>query len=131
MTDTPASAKPRNALLEQLCADYTVFRASQPLAIGIHKALQARQPELDKADIRKALHRHTNSTRYLKALTAGAPRYDLDGQADGEVSQEQADQAVSQLRERFKQQTERRKAEQAAQQRQEKMEQLAAKFNQR
>lgn len=57
-----------NALLEQLQAEFPVFRDCKPLAIGIHKQLLARMPDLDKNKVRVALHGHTASIRYLKAL---------------------------------------------------------------
>lgn len=135
----PAS-KPvrRNALLERLQAEFAVFRDCLPLAIGIHKQLLERMPDLDKNKVRIAMHSHTASTRYLKALTEGAPRFDLDGQAAGEVTAEQQTVAVQTLRERLKKAAERRKAEEAEAKRQEedakrqaKLQQLAEKFGKR
>jgi ProP effector len=139
MNDQPAS-KPvrRNALLEQLQAEFPVFRDYKPLAIGIHKQLMQRKPDLDKNKVRAALHSHTASTRYLKALTIGAPRLDLDGKQVGEVTAEQQEVAVKTLRDRIKQAKERRRAQEAqrraeeeAARRQAKLEQLAQKFNRR
>jgi len=134
------SAKPvrRNPLLERLQGEFAVFRDYQPLAIGIHKQLLERIPDLDKNKMRVALHSHTASTRYLKALTEGAPRLDLDGQPAGVVTAEQQEVAVQTLRDRVKQSKERqkaaeaqRKAEEEAAQRQAKLEQLAERFNKR
>lgn len=128
----------RNALLERLQAEFSVFRDHQPLAIGIHKQLLERMPDLDKNKVRVAMHSHTASTRYLKALTEGAPRFDLDGQPAGEVTAEQQEVAVQTLRDRLKKAAERRKAEQAEARRQEeetkrqaKLQQLAEKFGKR
>ena len=112
-------------------AEFPVFRDYQPLAIGIHKALMERIPDLDKAQVRIAMQLHTRTTRYLKALVDGAPRFDLDGHASGAVAAEQHAQAADTLRDRFRKVAERRKAEQEAQQRQEKLQQLAQKFNSR
>lgn len=138
--NNPIPSKPvrRNALLEQLQAEFLVFRDYNPLAIGIHKQLMERKPDLDKNKVRVALHSHTASTRYLKALTQGAPRLDLDGQPSGEVTAEQQEVAVKTLRDRIKLVKERQKAEEAqrkaeeeAAKRQEKLQQLAEKFGKR
>jgi ProP effector len=138
---TPPAERPpgrRNALLDQLLAQYPVFREGKPLAIGIHKALLAEQPELDKAALRAAMLLHTRSTRYLKGIVAGAARHDLAGNPDGSVTDEQQAEAVATLRERIRKAAERRKNEEAARkadaearQRQEKLAKLAEKFNAR
>jgi ProP effector len=121
----------RNATLDKLAETYAVFRDCKPLALGIHKVLLERQPELGKDAIRKALHIHTASTRYLKALSNADQRFDLDGQPAGEVTTEQRDQATTEVRERIKKSNEKRKAEEAAKERQVKLEKLAEKFNAR
>jgi ProP effector len=83
-------------------------------------------------------HRHAISRRCRPA----GERFDLDGQAAGEVTAEQREVAATTLRERFKKQAERRKAEEQAKKaaqeeqeaqrkRQEKLAQLAARFNAR
>jgi len=142
MTSTPAKPQPRNALLETIGANFAVFRDGRPLALGIHKAVKARMPELDAAQLRIAMRIHTSSTRYLKALLATRERFDLDGNPAGEVTDEQREVANTTLRERFKKAADRRKAEEQArkeaqrqqeaeQKRQEKLAQLAARFNQR
>lgn len=138
---TPAApAAPRkNPLLATLCTQYAVLAEGRPLALGIHKVLLARQPELDPAQLRVALKIHTASTRYLKALVAATSRFGLDGQPDGEVTDEQRAAAEAMLKERFAKVAERRRAEakaqataardaQAAEARQAKLEALAAKF---
>lgn len=142
--DSKPASKPvskpirRNALLEQLQGEFPVFRDYKPLAIGIHKQLMERKPDLDKNKVRIAMHSHTASTRYLKALTEGAPRLDLDGQPAGEVTAEQQEVAVQTLKDRMKQVKERQKAEEAqrkaeeeAAKRQAKLQQLADKFGKR
>ncbi len=138
MSDAAPKTNQRSALLTRLYAEFPVFRDYRPLAIGIHKSLMERIPELDKGQVRTALHAHTAMTRYLKVIVAGAPRFDLDGNVSGEVTAEQQALAVATLRERFKKGAERRKAELEAQQReeearlrQEKLEKLAQKFNPR
>jgi len=138
----PKSPRPRNTVLETLAASFAVFRDCLPLAIGIHKTIRERLPEIEPQQLRAAMRIHTASTRYLKALSQAAVRVDLDGGPAGEVTAEQRQQAVDTLRERFRSQAERHRAAQLAQQqqelaqqqerqRQEKLLLLAAKFNSR
>lgn len=140
MTPTAAKSPARNALLETICGNFAVFREGRPLALGIHKAIMERMPDLDTAQLRLAMRIHTASTRYLKALLATRERFDLDGNPAGEVTEEQRAVASTALRERFKKSADRRKAEEQAlkeakqeqeaqQKRQEKLAQLAARFN--
>ncbi|MDP2824821.1 MAG: ProQ/FINO family protein [Sulfuritalea sp.] len=142
MTPTPAKSSPRNALLETIGANFAVFRDGRPLALGIHKAIMERMPEVDTAQLRLAMRIHTASTRYLKTLLATRERFDLDGNPAGEVTEEQREVASTTLRERFRKVADRRKAEEQAlkeaqreqeaqQKRQEKLAQLAARFNRR
>lgn len=128
----------RNATLEDLAARYPVIRDAQPLALGIHKQILEQAPEIDVAKLKVALRIHTASTRYLKSLVANRQRFDLAGQATGEVTDEQRAVAETQLAERQKRFAERRKAEaearreqEAQARRQEKLTQLAARFNSR
>jgi ProP effector len=137
MTDPAQKSVPkqaparRNATLDKLAETYAVFRDCKPLALGIHKVLLERQPELGKDAIRKALHSHTASTRYLKSLATADQRFDLDGQPTGEVTEEQRKQALVEVKERIKKANEKRKAEEATKERQAKLEKLADKFNAR
>lgn len=128
--DEPAIAGP-NALAERLRATFAVFRDAAPLAIGIHKVIRERLPDIDAGQLRLTMKRHTSSTRYLKALATGETRLDLDGQPAGEVTAEQREQAAEQLRERFKRNAERRREELREKERQDKLLQLADKFNSR
>lgn len=142
MTATETKSSRRNALLDTLSTNYPVFREYQPLALGIHKTVKERMPEVEAAELRSAMKIHTASTRYLKALVTGKSRFDLDGQVAGEVTEEQREVASTALRERFKKAAERRKAEELAkkaalkeqealEKRSEKLAQLAARFNSR
>lgn len=142
MTASETKSTRRNALLDALSTNYAVFRDCQPLALGIHKSVKERMPEVDAAALRSAMKIHTASTRYLKALVVSKERFDLDGQPAGEVTEEQREVASTTLRERFKKAAERRKAEEQAQKaaqkeqeaqakRSEKLAQLAARFNSR
>jgi ProP effector len=50
--------------------------------------------------IRAAISRWVSSTRYLKALSKGGPRYGLDGQPDGEVTEAEQADALARLQQR-------------------------------
>jgi ProP effector len=123
-----SQTKPQDPILTQLNTLSIVFRETRPLAIGIHKAIYVALPEIDKNALKLTLKRYTASTRYLKAVAAGGPRYDLEGNANGEVSPEQKQQANDALIERFRKQAERHREAEKAKQHQAKLQQLADKF---
>lgn len=135
MTTVEKKPRVRNPVLELLGSSFKVIQDCLPLAIGTHKVIKERMPELDGKQLRSALKNHTASTRYLKALLQGDKRFDLDGNPSGEITEEQRQQASEALRERFKKKAEQHKAEQLAakqaQQHQEKLAQLAQKFSSR
>jgi ProP effector len=134
MSSSPSAApirRPPNPVLATLVASFSVFRDVQPLAIGIHKSIKARLPDISDAPLRLALKAHTASTKYLKALASGEKRFDLDGNPAGEVTPEQRQQALDTIKDRFRKAAERKKAEQQEKERQEKLQKLAEKFNQR
>jgi ProP effector len=132
MTDPLPNARrqPRSALAT-LIDTFPVFRDGLPLAIGIHKIIKARLPDIGEGSLRVALKGYTASTKYLKAIANGKQRFDLDGNPAGEITTEQRQQALEALKERFRKAAERKKAEQDAQERQGKLQKLAEKFNQR
>lgn len=127
----PSSPPPRDPVLARLIATYLVFRDIQPLAIGIHKAIIAAHPEIDKAALRWTLQRHTSATKYLKAVAAGGSRFGLDGEPSGDITPEQQKQATQDLRDRFRKQAEQRREQLKAQEHQAKLEQLVDKFKQK
>lgn len=130
MTDSaPQAHRPANATLEVLVSSFPVFRDGKPLAIGIHKAIKARLPDIGEGSLRLALKNHTASTKYLKAISNGNQRFDLDGNPAGEITDEQRQQALTTLKERFRKIADRKKAEQAEKERQTKLQLLAEKFN--
>jgi ProP effector len=128
MSNSPQS---RDSVLALLIATYPVFRNSQSLAIGIHKAISVAHPEIDKGVLRQVLMRHTASTKYLKTVASGGARYGLDGQPNGDVTPEQRTLAKQALIDRFRKQAEQRQEAILAQERQAKLHQLVEKFNQR
>lgn len=136
------SPRSRNAALETLTAGFKAFKDCMPLAIGIHKAINERRPDIDPGQLRTALRIHTASTRYLKALSQATQRFDLDGLPSGEVTAEQRKQASDTLLDRFRKKAEQHKEEIQARkraqdkerqerQRQENLLKLARKFNSR
>lgn len=132
-TSSPVQAA--RTLLRELQQKFAVFRDCQPLAIGIDKELIARQPEIERKTLRTALRIHTHSLRYLRAVEKASSRFDLDGKAVAELTEEHRAHAAETLKERFKKEAEQRKArleaERAEKRRAEKLEQLTAKFSSR
>ncbi len=121
----------RDSVLPQLIANYPVFRDAQPLAIGIHKAIMAAHPDIDKNALRKTLQRHTASIKYLKAVAAGGPRFGLDGVPQGDITPEQQQLANQDLKERFRKQAEQRRDALKALEHKAKLHELVAKFKPR
>jgi ProP effector len=124
----PNSPSPRDPVLAQLAAAYAVFRDTQPLAIGIHKAIIVAHHELDKEDLRRALKLHTCSTRYLKSVSAGGARFGLDGQPAGDITPEQQARATQAIKDRFRKQAEQRREALRAQEHHAKLQLLVDKF---
>lgn len=111
-TETPAQNA--RALLKTLQENYSVFRDYSPLAIGIDKQVLARLSAVDRKTLRIALGMHTHSLRYLKVMEKATSRLDLDGQPAEEVTQAHRSYATEVLRERFKKDAERRRAQREA-----------------
>jgi len=138
-TPTENPVQNARALLKTLQEKFSVFRDYSPLAIGIDKQLLARLSEIDRKTLRIALGMHTHSLRYLKVMEKATHRIDLDGQAGDEVTADHRNHASEVLRERFKKEAERRRAQREAEalarqaeaaerQRSEKLSQLVEKF---
>ena len=130
-TVTPPAQEARN-LLKILQEKFQVFRDYMPLAIGIDKQVLAQEGSLNRKALRMALGMHTNSYRYLKSMESAKQRFNLDGSDGGEVPAEHRKHAAEILRERFKKEIARRKAQKEAEaqerQRAEKLNQLMQKF---
>lgn len=131
-----APAQSARALLKQLSQQFAPFRDVLPLAIGIDKQILAQMPDLDRKTMRAALGIHTGSQRYLRAMEKATIRYNLDGTTGAEVTDVHRKHAKDTLAERFRKEAERKKAEreavaaeEAGRRRQEKLEQLTAKFS--
>ena len=132
--NTPEN-NPTRTLLNLLCERFAVFRDAKPLAIGINKQLAEILEGTEGKVLRQALRQHTQSTRYLKAVEKAEQRFDLDGNATGEVTEEQRQHAAEVLRERFRKQAEQKRqteeARKAEERHQAKLKQLTEKFGRR
>ena len=124
----PNSSQSRDSVFAQLISAYPVFRDAQPLAIGIHKAIMAAHPEIDKGALRTTLQRHTASTKYLKSVASGGARYGLDGQPAGDITPEQQARANQAIKDRFRKQAEQRREALRAKERHAKLQLLVDKF---
>lgn len=67
----------------------------RPLATGIGQVIAAQLPEVSKSVVYQAIAfwQRQRKTAYLQMLIAGGPRYNLDGNPQGEVTPEQQQQA--------------------------------------
>ncbi len=77
-----------------------LFAATPPLPVKlrIHVDIQHRAPNVfTRKSLSTFLHRYTTSTAYLRALAASSQRFDLDGQAVGEVSAEHREAAGTEV----------------------------------
>ena len=129
----PTSAR---ALLKSLQQQFAPFRDCLPLSIGIDKQILAQVPGIDRKLMRAALGIHTGSQRYLRTMEKATVRFNLDGSQGAEVTDVHRKHAKDTLQERFRKEAERKKAERDAaaeeesnRRRQEKLEQLTAKFS--
>ncbi|MBC7413791.1 MAG: ProQ/FinO family protein [Herminiimonas sp.] len=102
------------ALLTELRQRFPAFEKCLPLAIGIDKLLLAEMPEISRKTLRVALNMHTNSSRYLKAMASATARFDLAGNAAGDVTEEHRARATEMLKERFKKERDQRNAARVA-----------------
>jgi ProP effector len=68
-------------------------RRRQPLKVGIHADIVAALPELDAAAIRCAMRFYVCGFRYQYSVVEGAARIDLNGNAVGIVSADEAEHA--------------------------------------
>ncbi|EJI7470499.1 prop effector [Escherichia coli] len=79
----------------------------KPLKAGIIRDVledaKSRELPLATGVLRGALTSHLHTTRYLKAIIAGGPRYDLNGQPCGEVTEEDKSVASELLKRRLAQ----------------------------
>jgi sRNA-binding protein len=75
-----------------------VFQQLVPLKIKIHLDLIERYPHIAKHVIRGALHEVCKDVSYIRKLTVGAHRYDLDMNPVDVVNEDQFVDAKSRIR---------------------------------
>ncbi len=86
--------------------------AVKPLKLRIQLDIQERAPGVfTKQALSAFFRRHTGSTSYLIAVSKAAHRFDLDGQASGEISDEHRQVALDELARRRANQESRRELE--------------------
>lgn len=84
----------------------------KPLKLRIQVDIQERAPGVFTKQVLSAFfRRHTGSTSYLIAVSKAAHRFDLDGQASGEISDEHRQVALDELARRRANQESRRELE--------------------
>ena len=120
------------ALIKTLQERFPAFREYAPLAIGIDKQILNLCPETDRKVLRIALGLHTHSLKYLKSTSKATHRFNLDGTQACELCAEHRTHADETLRERFRKEAERiraqRETEAQERQRTEKLNQLVERF---
>ncbi len=67
---------------------YRVIRKTLPLMIGVTEDLIRRHPEIEMSIMTSVLRMHFGSPYYRRSVSEGGPRYDLDGNPCGEVSED-------------------------------------------
>ncbi len=102
-TKKPAKNKNRaanQAAVAQISELYpNVFNrnAVKPLKIGIQEELLADE-KLSKGKIKRALASYVRAPQYYKSLVAGVDRIDLNGEAAGQVTEQEAEHAKAMLK---------------------------------
>ena len=98
MTATPTRTEAAKALLAELRERFPVLADFRPLKLLVHLEVRAALEGTANIRIANALARHVNCYQYLKALANGGLRYNLSGEVDGEVTEEQQRRAAEQLK---------------------------------
>ncbi|MDX1706485.1 RNA chaperone ProQ [Pseudidiomarina sp.] len=107
-------------LVEKFPQSFSLEGEPKPLKIGIFDDLATRLADDDKVSktrLRTALRHYTNSWRYLRAVKAGTPRIDLDGNAAGTVEaehQQHAEETLAQSKSVAAEHAAKKKQEEAA-----------------
>jgi sRNA-binding protein len=81
--------KQTEMIAEHIYSKFDVFRQFRPLALGIHESLIAALPQFDPVLISRVVANHCRKPRYIKSLSRGGRRFDLNGKPAGEVSAEE------------------------------------------
>lgn len=86
---TMSKKKQTELIAEHIYSKYEVFSRFKPLAIGIEQELIAALPQFDPALIARVLSNHCRRPRYIKALTRGGKRFNLQNRFQGEITPEE------------------------------------------
>lgn len=86
---TLSKKKQTELIAEHIYAKYDVFNRFKPLAIGIDQDLIVALPQYEPTLIMRALSNHCRRPRYIKSLSRGGRRFDLNNRFKGEVSVEE------------------------------------------
>ncbi|WP_406667753.1 RNA chaperone ProQ [Gallaecimonas sp. GXIMD1310] len=92
-------------LADSFPACFSLKGEAKPLKVGIFQDLAERlaeEPRVSKTQLRVAMRHYTNAWRYLRSVKAGAQRVDLDGNAIAEITDSEAEHALTTLRESMK-----------------------------
>lgn len=86
---TMSKKKQTELIAEHIYGKYEVFSRFKPLALGIERELVAALPQFDPALIARVLSNHCRRPRYIKALTRGGKRFNLQNRFQGEITPEE------------------------------------------
>lgn len=86
---TMSKKKQTELIAEHIYGKYEVFSRFKPLALGIEQELVAALPQFDPALIARVLSNHCRRPRYIKALTRGGKRFNLQNRFQGEITPEE------------------------------------------
>ncbi len=86
---TMSKKKQTDMIADYIYEKYDVFKRFKPLAIGIDQDLVVALPQFDPALVARVLANHCRRPRYIKALSRGGKRFDLNNRFKGEVTAEE------------------------------------------
>ncbi|MBU3053310.1 ProQ/FINO family protein [Proteus mirabilis] len=90
-----AHAKKKQYRIDRIAKHWTIFNEpeAKPLMIGIKEAMIAEVKDkgldIPESHIKQGLRSYISRKTYLKALTLGGNRFDMNGQPKGEVTPQQ------------------------------------------
>ncbi|MEX6121736.1 ProQ/FINO family protein [Providencia hangzhouensis] len=88
-------AKKKQHRIDRIAKHWTLFSEpeAKPLMIGIKEAMIAevnnKGLDIPESHIKQGLRSYISRKAYLKALTLGGNRFDMNGQPNGEITPEQ------------------------------------------
>lgn len=103
-----ANAKQKDFRISRIVKHWTLFSEpeAKPLMIGIREAMiediKARELDVPESHVKQGLRSYISRKAYLKALTLGGSRFDMNGQPNGEITPEQQAIAEQKLKQWLK-----------------------------